>query len=387
MSELKVPFCRPDVTQREIDEVCDTLRSGWLTTGPKTRQFEELFATYAGAKHAVAVNSCTAALHLAMVAAGVEQGDEVITTPYTFVSSSEVIVYRGAKPVFVDIDPVTLNVDVSRIEAAITPRTKAILPVHIAGQPADLDAINQIAEKHGLAVVEDAAHATESVYHGRKIGSIGTATAFSFYATKNLATGEGGMLTTNDDEIAARARVLCLHGMSKDAWKRYDKGGSWFYEIIETGYKYNMTDIQAALGLVQLDRIAEMREKRMQLVACYNELLGQAPEFFELPAHDPRDTHAWHLFLLRLNLDALSIDRARFIEELGNRGVQASVHFIPAHLHPWYRETYGYQGGEFPVAEAQYLREISLPLFSKMSLDQAEYVAKVCLEIAEKYRA
>ncbi len=386
MSEQKVPFCRPDVTQREIDEVCDTLRSGWLTTGPKTRRFEEAFAEYAGARHAVAVNSCTAALHLAVVAAGVDRDDEVITTPYTFVASSEVIVYRGAKPVFVDIDPRTLNIDVSQLEAAITPRTKAIVPVHIAGQPADLDAINAIASKHGLAVIEDAAHATESMYHGRKIGSIGTATAFSFYATKNLATGEGGMLTTNDEEFAARARVLCLHGMSKDAWKRYDKGGSWFYEIVETGYKYNMTDIQAALGLVQLDRIHEMREKRMRLVSRYNELLGQDPDVFELPYADPRDTHGWHLYQLRLNLPALKIDRASFIEQLTARNIQPSVHFIPVHLHPWYRDTFGYKGGEFPVAEAQYLREVSLPMFSSMSLEQATYVAESCLAIAKSNR-
>ncbi len=385
MSE-RIPFCLPDITEREIAEVVDTLRSGWLTTGPKTRRFEQAFAEYAHAPHAVALNSCTAALHMALSAVGLERGDEVITTPYTFVASAETIVYHGARPVFVDVDPHTLCLDPAKIEAAITPRTRAIVPVDIAGHPAPLDEILAIARAHGLKVVEDAAHATETWYKDRKVGSIADATAFSFYATKNLSTGEGGMLTCADDELAARARVISLHGMSKDAWKRYDKGGSWFYEIVETGFKYNLTDLAAALGLVQLARIGEMRARRQALKALLFEALGREPELFTLPAEGAGHQHAWHLFMLRLNLEALTIDRARFIEEMAAREVSASVHFIPVHLHPWYRTTFGYRGGEYPVAEAEYAREISLPFFSAMTDAQALRVAEVCLEIARSHR-
>lgn len=385
MSE-RIPFCIPDITEREIAEVTDTLRSGWLTTGPKTRRFEEAFAAYAHAPHAIALNSCTAALHLALSAVGLEEGDEVITTPYTFVASAETIVYHRARPVFVDVDRDTLCIDPARIEAAITPRTKAIVPVHIAGRPAEMDAIMQIARAHGLKVVEDAAHATETWYRDRKVGSIGDATAFSFYATKNLSTGEGGMLTTASEELAAQARILSLHGMSKDAWKRYAKGGSWYYEIVETGYKYNMTDIQAALGLVQLDRIEEMRRKRLELQRILNEGLAAEQDCFTLPAGEDGHQHAWHLYMLRLNLDALTIDRARFIEELAEREISASVHFIPVHLHPWYRKTFGYKGGEYPVAEAEYNRELSLPFYSALTPGQAERVAATCVSIAREHR-
>jgi dTDP-4-amino-4,6-dideoxygalactose transaminase len=382
----RIPFCIPDITQREIDEVVDTLKSGWLTTGPKTRRFEEEFAKYSNVSQAVALNSCTAALHMTLAASGISEGDEVITTPYTFVASSEVIVYHKALPVFVDVDPFTMCIDPVKIEAAITPRTKMIIPVHIAGYPAPMDEIMDIAQRHNLLVVEDAAHATEGWYKGQKIGSIGDATAFSFYATKNLATGEGGMLTTNNEELAARARVLSLHGMSKDAWKRYDKSGSWFYEIIATGFKYNMTDIQAALGLVQLSRIEEMQRKRIALAACYKEILSTMPDCFELPLDcETGSKHALHLFMLRLNLNSLKIDRAEFIRQLAERQISASVHFIPVHLHPWYRDTYGYKGGEFPVCEEQYQREISLPFYSSMNLSQAQYVAEACLDIAKQH--
>ena len=382
----RIPFCLPDITEREIAAVVDTLRSGWLTTGPKTRRFEEAFAAYAHAPHAVALNSCTAALHMALAALGLGEGDEVITTPYTFVASAETVVYHGAKPVFVDVDPVTLCIDPARIEAAITPRTRVILPVDIAGHPAPLDEIMEIARRRGLKVVEDAAHATETWYKDRKVGAIADATAFSFYATKNLSTGEGGMLTCADGELAARARVLGLHGMSKDAWKRYDKGGSWFYEIVETGFKYNMTDMAAALGLVQLERIEEMRAQRLRLQALLFETLGSEPDLFTLPATGAGHQHAWHLFMLRLNLEALAIDRARFIEEMAAREVGASVHFIPVHLHPWYRRTYGYRGGEYPVAEAEYAREVSLPFFSAMTEEQAARIGQVCLDIARSHR-
>jgi dTDP-4-amino-4,6-dideoxygalactose transaminase len=387
MSE-RIPFCLPDITEQEIEAVVETLRSGWLTTGPRVKRFEEAFAAYTGAPHAVALNSCTAALHMALSALDLRAGDEVITTPYTFVASAETVVYHGARPVFVDVDPHTLCLDPARIEAAITPRTRAIVPVDLAGHPAPLDEIMAIARAHGLKVVEDAAHATETWHKDRKVGAIADATAFSFYATKNLSTGEGGMLTCLDGELAARARVIALHGMSKDAWKRYDKGGSWFYEIVETGYKYNLTDLAAALGLVQLARIEEMRARRLRLKGILFEALGSQPDLFTLPATGEAEghQHAWHLFMLRLNREALAIDRARFIEEMAAREVAASVHFIPVHLHPWYRHTFGYQGGEFPVAEAEYAREISLPFFSAMSDSQAARVAEVCLDIARSHR-
>jgi len=397
MSNARIPFCLPDITQQEIDEVVDTLQSGWLTTGPKTKRFENEFAGYSESKNAVALNSCTAALHMALSALGIKEGDEVITTPYTFVASSETIVYHGAKPVFVDVDPRTLCIDPEKIEAAITPRTKAIVPVHIAGYPAPMDEILEISQRHNLKVVEDAAHATETWYKGRKVGSIGDATAFSFYATKNLATGEGGMMTCADEELASKARVISLHGMSKDAWKRYDKGGSWFYEIVETGYKYNMTDIQAALGLVQLQRIQDMRKRRLRLAELLSTSLMQEPDLFELPVgagildgSNDRDAegnaHAWHLYQLRLNLDALKIDRAQLIERMGDLDVSASVHFIPVHLHPWYRRTFGYQGGEYSICENEFAREVSLPFFSAMSDEQALRVADVCLSIARDNR-
>ncbi len=381
-----IPFCRPDISEREIAELLETLRSGWLTTGPRTRRFEERFAEYAGASQAVALNSCTGALHLALAALGLSEDDEVITTPYTFVASSEVIMYHRARPVFVDVDPETLCIDPAKIEQALGPRTRMILPVHMAGHPAEMDPLLEIARRHGLKVVEDAAHATETCYGNRKVGSIGDATCFSFYATKNLVTGEGGMLTTADPELAERARILSLHGMNRDAWKRYDKGGSWYYEIVETGFKYNMTDLQAALGLVQLERIEEMRGRRLRLEEVYREILGREPELFQLPARGEGHLHAWHLYMLRLRLEALKIDRARFIELLAERDVHASVHFIPVHLHPWYRRTFGYRGGEFPVTEREYMRELSLPFYSALSDAQAVRVAECCLEIGREHR-
>lgn len=361
-----LPFAVPDTDEAEINEVIDTVRSGWLTTGPKTRRFESEFAEEVGAKHAVAVNSCTAAMHLALDSIGVSRGDEVITTPYTFAATAEVIRYFDARPVFVDVDPRTLNIDAGRIKRAITSRTRAILPVHIAGLPVDLGTIHEIADQHGLPVVEDAAHAFPAKYNGQKIGSLSTATCFSFYATKTLTTGEGGMICTNDDELEDRCRIMALHGISRDAWARYTSTGNWYYEITSPGFKYNMTDLAASLGLAQLGKAHHMWSRRQMLARHYNNAFGEIPEL-EIPADDNQCQHAWHLYILRLRLDKLTADRSRFIAELKKRNIGTSVHFIPLHLHPYYRETYGYVPEDFPVAFHEYERAISLPIYSKMT--------------------
>ncbi|MEA2235582.1 MAG: hypothetical protein QOC81_306 [Thermoanaerobaculia bacterium] len=379
--ESFLPFARPDIDDDEIREVTEALRSGWVTTGPKTKQFEREFAAAVGAKHAVALNSCTAALHLSLEAAGVGPGDEVITTPYTFAASAEVIRYFDARPVLVDVDVETLNIRPELIEPAVTTRTKAIIPVHIAGVAANLDPIIDIARRHHLAVIEDAAHSFPTRYKGRLIGSIGDLTCFSFYATKTITTGEGGMITTNDDALAERCRIMSLHGISKDAWKRYTAEGSWYYEIIAPGFKYNMTDIAAALGLAQLRKAERMFRRREQIAGRYTEAFAGMPEL-QVPGAPAYSTHAWHLYMLRLHLDRLSIDRAAFIDCLRERNIGVSVHFIPLHVHPYYRETYGYAPEDFPIAYREYLREISLPIYSTMSDDDVDSVINAVMDVA-----
>lgn len=381
-----LPYALPLIEDDDIAQVVDSLRSNWLTKGPKTVEFEKRFAGYVGAKYAVALNSCTAALHLALVAAGVGEGDEVITTPMTFAASANVIIHTGATPVFADIDPVTMNIDVEQIRAKLTPRTKAIIPVHIAGHPCELDEIMEIAREHNLFLLEDAAHAVYTQYKGRMIGSIGNATAFSFYATKNLVTGEGGMVTTDDPGLADKIRVLSSHGMSRNAWNRYTAAGSWFYEVLYPGYKDNMTDIQAGLGISQLDKLERLQGLRRDIAERYNQAFGQTPEL-EIPVERDYARHAWHLYIIKLNLDKLSIDRAQFIEELKNENIGTSVHFIPVHYHPYYRETYGYRGGEYPHAEETYQRIISLPLYPKMSGRDVEDVVEAVRSVVERNRA
>jgi dTDP-4-amino-4,6-dideoxygalactose transaminase len=355
-----LPFSPPSIGEQEIEEVVDTLRSAWITTGPKACRFEEQFAALLGAPAALAVNSCTAALHLALTALDLKAGDEVITTPLTFAASVNVIEHVRARPVLVDVEPQALTIDPERVAAAIGPRTRALLPVHYAGHPADLDPLRALAERHRLALIEDAAHAVPASYKGRPIGSGSNPVAFSFYATKNLTTAEGGMLT-GDPELVARARILSLHGMNRDAWKRYEREGSWYYEITEPGFKYNMTDIAAALGLVQLGRLEAFQRRRREIVAAYHRgLSGLAA--LETPGARPDVEPAWHLYVLRLRLEALRIDRDRFIEELKTRQIGTSVHFIPIHLHPYYRDRYGWAPGDFPVAWREYQRMLSLPL-------------------------
>jgi dTDP-4-amino-4,6-dideoxygalactose transaminase len=358
-------FSPPLIGDEEIAEVVDTLRSDWITTGPKVAQFEAEFAAAVSAPAAVAVNSCTAALHTALLANGIGAGDEVITTPLTFAATANVIEHVGARPVLVDVERDTLTIDPTRIEAAITARTRAILPVHYAGHPADMDPILALARARHLLVLEDAAHAIPAAYRGRKIGSGGNPVAFSFYATKNLTTAEGGMLT-GEHSFLERARLLSLHGLSQDAWKRYDKGGSWRYEVLAPGFKYNMTDIQAALGLWQLRKLPAFQERRRQVVQQYAEAF-RSDEALELPVQRPNVEHAWHLYVLRLRPGVLRIGRDRFIEELATRNIGTSVHFTPIHLHPYYRDKYGYSTASFPVAYDNFQRMLSLPLNPRLS--------------------
>jgi dTDP-4-amino-4,6-dideoxygalactose transaminase len=380
-----LPYNRPDITEEEVAAVVETLRSGWLTTGPRVARFEEEFAAYVGARHAVAVNSATAALHLALDAAGIGPGDEVITTPLTFAACANVIVQQGARPVLADVSPDDLNLDPEQVERRITPRTRALMAVHYAGQPCRMDALLDIAHRHRLFLIEDAAHAVGAAYRGRMIGSLGDATAFSFYATKNLTTGEGGMLTTNRPEVAERARLMTMHGMSRDAWKRYAHGGSWYYEVVAPGYKYNMSDLQAALGLVQLRRLATMNARRAALAARLTAHLGDC-EAVQPPAARPEVRHVWHLYVIRLRLEMLRIDRAAFIEELARRGIGSSVHFIPIHYHPYYREGFGFRHGDFPVAEDAYARIVSLPLYPAMSEADVDRVAEAVRDVVRAHR-
>jgi dTDP-4-amino-4,6-dideoxygalactose transaminase len=378
-----LPFSPPLIGEEEITEVIDTLRSGWITTGPKTKRFEQEFAPFVHAPAALALNSCTAALHTALVTLGIKPGAEVITTPMTFAASVNVIEHVGARPVLVDVEPDTLNIDPTLVEAAITPRTRAILPVHFAGHPVELDELQALATVHRLSVVEDAAHALPARYRGRLIGSGPNPTAFSFYATKNLTTGEGGMLTA-DAQFIDRARIVALHGMSRDAWKRYDRGGHWFYEVVLPGFKYNMPDIQAALGLWQLKKLPAFQERRRAVVRAYDDAFAGL-DALELPARRPEVDHAWHLYVLRLRPEALTIDRDAFIEELRQRNIGTSVHFIPIHLHPYYRAKYEYRPESFPVAYDNYRRMLSLPLNPRLTDADVADVIEAVLDIVRRY--
>lgn len=379
-----LPFAPPLIGQEEIDEVVDTLRSGWLTTGPKTHRFENEFCTQFEAPAAVALNSCTAALHTALVALGIGPGDEVITTCMTFAASVNVIEHVGARPVLVDIEPDTLNIDPASVERAITLRTRAILVVHFAGHPVDLDAINALAQSRNLVVIEDAAHAVSAKYRDRWIGSGSNPTAFSFYATKNITTGEGGMLT-GDSELVSQARIIGLHGMSHEAWRRYQQGGSWRYDVVLPGFKYNMTDLQAALGLCQLRRLPGFQRRRREIADAYTTAFRDLEEI-EVPTSRPEVTHAWHLYVIRLQNAALKIGRDEFINRLTRRNIGTSVHFIPIHLHPYYRKKYGYGQTDFPVAYQSFQLMLSLPLNPSMTdQDVADVIDAVC-EIATESR-
>jgi dTDP-4-amino-4,6-dideoxygalactose transaminase len=382
--ESFLPFAAPLLGDEEVQGVVECLRSGWLTTGMKVREFETAFAKYIGAKHAIAVNSCTSALHLALEAAGVKPGDEVITSPMTFTATAAVVEHLRAKPVFADIDAETMNIDPAAIEAKITPRTKAILPVHFAGQACDMDAIEAIARRHGLVVVEDAAHAIPTRYQGRLVGTLSPLTCFSFYATKNITTGEGGMVTTDDDRYAARIRLMTLHGMNKDAWKRYMQGGAWAYDVIAPGYKYNLTDVAAAIGLPQLRRCDEFHARRMEIAQKYDEGFASLRGVSTPAVRDPK-SHGWHLYVIQVGANQLTIDRDAFIQALGERNIGVSVHFIPLHLQPYYRDTYGLRSEDFPRATAAFHRIISLPLYARMSDADVQDVIDAVTDVAEQH--
>ena len=386
MRDSFLPFALPDTDEAEIAAVAEVIRSGWLTSGVRVQQFEREFAARVGAPHAVAVNSCTAALHLALEAVGVRRGDEVITTPLTFAATAEVVRYFDARPVLVDVCPDTLNLDPQLIEAAITPRTRVILPVHLAGLPAEMNTIMDIARRHELAVVEDAAHALPATYGGRPIGTWGDITCFSFYATKTLTTGEGGMLCTANAAWADRCRLMSLHGISHNAWNRYSAAGSWYYEIIAPGYKYNLTDIAAAIGLVQLNKLERMWARRAAIAQRYTAAFSRWEEVQPPPVAPADGQHAWHLYLLRLNLERLTIDRAQFMDELKARRIGASVHFMPLHLHPYYRELYGYRPTDYPVAYGEYWRLVSLPIYSRMTDADVQTVIAAVEDILARYR-
>ena len=373
-------FSPPAIGEEEIAAVVDTLRSQWITTGPKTKRFETEFAAAIGAPGALALNSCTAGLHTALATLGIGPGDEVITTPMTFAASVNVIEHVRARPVLVDVEPDTLNIDPAAVAKAITPRTKAILPVHYAGHPADLDALETL----GVTLVEDAAHSLPASYRGRRIGSGRNPVAFSFYATKNLTTAEGGMLT-GDPEFLDRARVVSLHGMSRDAWKRYDKGGSWRYDILVPGFKYNMTDIQAAIGLCQLQKLEAFDQRRREIVAQYQTAFADE-DVFETPVERADVRHAWHLYVLRLRPEALTIGRDQFVQELTRRNIGTSVHFIPIHVHPYYRDTYGYAPSDLPVAVGNFERMLSLPLHPRLSDADVSDVVDAVLDVALAFR-
>jgi dTDP-4-amino-4,6-dideoxygalactose transaminase len=377
-------FSPPLIGEEEIAEVVATLRSDWITTGPKVARFETEFAAAVSAPAALALNSCTAGLHTTLVVSGIGPGDEVITTPLTFASTVNVIEHVGARPVLVDVEPDTLTIDPAHIAAAITSRTRAIIPVHYAGHPAEMDPIHELARAHRLLVLEDAAHAIPASYRGRKIGSGPNPVAFSFYATKNLTTAEGGMLTA-DPEVIARARVLSLHGLSRDAAKRYEAGGHWSYEVLAPGFKYNMTDIQAALGLWQLRKLNRFQERRREVVAAYQAAF-EGEDTLKLPVERPWVEHAWHLYVLRLRPAALRIGRDRFIEEMAARNIGTSVHFIPIHLHPYYRDRYGYRAAAFPVAYDSFQRMTSLPLNPRLSDQDVADVIEAVLDVVRAYR-
>lgn len=380
-----LPFHRASIGEEEARAVLDVLQSGWLTSGPKVKEFEARFAHFIGATHAVAVSSCTAALHLALAVCGVQEGDEVILPTMTFAATGEVVQYFRAKPVLVDCKKDSFHIDPELIQEAITERTRAIVPVHYAGYPCDMDAILAIASSYGLRIVEDAAHSFPASYKGRMIGSLGDLTCFSFYATKTITTGEGGMITTENSEFADRMRQLSLHGISKDAWNRYTAKGTWRYDIVEAGFKYNLSDLQAALGLTQLEKADVFRKRRAAIAKLYSEGLASLSGF--LPPAEPADaSHAWHLYVVNTNPAVLSIGRNQVIEELKQRGIGTSVHFIPLHLHPLYQNGFGYRSGQFPNAEKHFSNAISLPLFPDMTRDEVDRVLEALHDISRRYQ-
>lgn len=380
-----LPFHRPDIGEDDIAAVVETLRSGWLTTGSKTQQFEGEFISQIGARHAVAVNSCTAALHLALEAVGVTAGDEVIVPTMTFAATAEVVHYVNASPVLVDCQEDTLNIDIQSVEQAISSKTKAIIPVHFAGQPCAMDPLLALARQHDIKVIEDAAHALPARYRGKKVGTIGDITCFSFYATKTITTGEGGMATTDNAEWAERMRILSLHGISREAVNRYSPEGSWRYDICYPGYKYNLTDMASALGISQLRKCDRFGMVRQYYAGLYNDAFQKIPEII-VPSVSTEMEHAWHLYVIQLDLERLRIGRNQFIVLLKEQGIGVSVHFHPLHLHPYYRKTYKYRPADFPIATKVCERIISLPIYPKMTESDINRVIETVTMLISQYR-
>ncbi len=371
MSTKSIPFYRPSISTKSIKAVVDVMRSGWLTTGKNAIEFEKRFAEYTGSTYALALNSGTAALHLALDAIGLKADDEVILPTTTFAASAEVVEYFNARPVLCDVRRDTQNIDEKKIEALITRKTRAIMPVHFGGHPCEMDSIMKIARKHRLKIIEDAAHCTPAYYKNRPIGSIGDITCFSFYANKCITTGEGGMAVTENKKYFERMKMMSLHGLSKDAWNRYDKKGGWYYEIMDRGFKYNMTDVAAALGIHQLSESDVLWKKRCTAAAYYHNLLENLPGLI-LPVELPQNKCAWHIYPIRLYPDVM--DRDALIKHLSESGIKTSVHFIPLHLHPFYKNKYGYKPMDFPIAYENYLGSITLPLYPSITQRDQKYI-------------
>lgn len=382
MSEF-IPFSPPHITEEEIQAVVETLRSPWITTGPQTKALEAEFCELYGAPAALALNSCTAGMHVGLMTLDIERGHEVIVPTHTFCATANVVEHVGATPILVDVQADTLNIDPDQVRRCITPRTKAIMPVHFAGHPADMDEIWAIANEHGLEVLEDAAHPVSAKYKGAYIGSGSNLASFSFYATKNMTTAEGGILT-GSQELIEKARVIGLHGMDKDAWKRFDKGGSWKYDVVTPGFKYNLPDVLAALGRVQLKRLPEMQARRREIVARYSQAFAGIPQV-EVPQVRSYVDPVWHLYVLRINPDRLKIDRDDFMRELALRDVGASVHYTPLHLHSFYANKYGLKPEDFPVSTQEFHRIISLPLSPAHTDAQIGRVIEAVEEVCSLY--
>ncbi len=380
MRDTYLIFGNPLIETEEIEEVVATMRSAWLGTGPRVARFEEMFREYIGSKFAVAVNSCTAGLHLSLIAAGVGPGDEVITTPMTFAATGNAILHTGASPVFVDVNRATMNIDPKEIEKKITERTKALFPVHFAGRPCNMDAIEELARKYDLLVISDAAHAIETEYHGVKVGNIGAMASFSFYSTKNIVTGEGGMVTTNDERYANTIKAYALHGMTKDAWKRFSDDGYQHYQIVYPGYKYNMMDLQAAIGIHQLKRIEQYSRRRLEIWRHYNDAFKDLPVFLPAP-FEPNTRHSLHLYTLLLDIDHLAITRDQFMYELHKRKIGTGVHYVSLHLQPYYQKRFGYGRDDFPNATFISERTVSIPLSAKLTDQDVGDVVEAVREV------
>lgn len=384
MSEARfVPFHRPCIGDEEVDLVSNTIKSAWLTMGPQTFRFESCMGEYLGSRNTIAVSSCTAALHLSLRTIGVGQDDDVLIPAINFASAGEVCCQEKATPVLVDVEKSSGNISAEEIGRSITKKTKAIIPVHYGGQPCDLDEIIELARAKNVYIIEDAAHTLPSTYKGKKAGTIGDIGCFSFYATKTLTTGEGGMVVTDNDDWADRMRILRLHGISKDAWKRYSGEGDWYYEIVDLGYKYNMTDIQAAFGLAQLRKLEWMWGQRRKIACKYIEAFEELEEIELLTIKNDRTT-SWHLFPIFLKLEKLRIDRKTFIEMLKERGIGTSVHFIPLYRHPFYRRNFSYDPRDFPNSEWFFEREVSLPIYPSLSEEEQDYVIENIVDICKK---